>query len=67
MKHKVSDGESKGIVHRVTCAVCGKPGTVEIDEDTRVIVGEFIYFGNLLIQGKRVDYWECKECCDKDE
>jgi len=50
----------------VTCAVCGKLGTVEIDEKTRAIFGPFIYFGDLLIDGKRVDYWECQECCEKE-
>ena len=50
----------------VTCAICGKLGTVEVDDNTRAIFGEFIYFGDMLIDGKRVDYWECKECCEKE-
>lgn len=51
----------------VTCAVCGKEGIVEIETDTAVILGPFAYFGDLLIDGKSVEYWECIECCEKGD
>jgi predicted nucleic-acid-binding Zn-ribbon protein len=49
--------------HKVKCAVCGRTGFVEIDDETREIKSEWGYWGKIkLADGKLVEYWECPKC-----
>jgi len=53
--------------HKVTCAVCGKKGIVEIDDWNKMIYDDWGYFGKIKIKEKDgtftiVEYWECPDC-----
>ena len=46
----------------VVCAVCGKRGRVEIDDETKAIKSKWAYFGKVTRGKKEIEYWECPEC-----
>ena len=53
--------------HKVTCAMCGKKGIVEIDNWNKMIYDDWGYFGKVKVRNKDgtfsiVEYWECKDC-----
>jgi rubredoxin len=49
--------------HKVKCAVCGRTGFVEIDDETREIRSKWGYWGKIkLADRKLVEYWECPKC-----
>jgi hypothetical protein len=54
--------------HKVTCAICGKKGIVEIDDWNKMIYNDWGYFGKVKVRNKIngtysiIEYWECKDC-----
>ncbi len=50
-----------------TCAVCGKVGEIEIDDETREIKSDWCYFGVVETGRGKCEYWECPECCKQLE
>ena len=42
----------------VVCAVCGKRGRVEIDDETKAIKSKWAYFGKVTRGKKEIEYWD---------
>jgi len=51
----------------VVCAVCGKRGRVEIDNETKAIKSKWAYFGKVHLGDKEADCFECPKCNSKTE
>lgn len=53
------------MILKVNCVECGKEGRVLILKE-KILSRKWWYFGRisgkLTLDGKEVDYWECREC-----
>lgn len=45
------------------CLICGKEITVKVYPDGSYEGGH--YFGDIELDGKKIEYWECGECYNK--